>query len=68
MTEQAARLKSSVQFAYVAKYEGDRGPRPAPTGDSAADQLAWLQADMADPACVELVIFGDGFPEQVWRK
>lgn len=57
-----------VLFAYASKYEGDRGPRPAPTGDNAADNLAALQADLADPACVEIVVSGDSFRTAVWRK
>jgi hypothetical protein len=45
-----------------------RSPRPAATGNDSHDRLIALQADLADPACVELVIFGDTFPTQHWRK
>lgn len=62
------RLASVVEFAYVSKYDGERGPRAAPTGDDKVDRLKSLQADLADPACVEIVVFGDLFPTQRWRK
>lgn len=63
-TEVVAR----VQFGYLAKYEGDRGPRPEGTGEDVRDRLEALQADLSDPACVEIVVFGDDFPTQHWRK
>ena len=62
------QLKMGVEFAYLAKYEGDRGARPAATGAGDTDRLNALQADLADPACIEIVVFGDAFPTQHWRK
>lgn len=63
-----ARVRVGCPFFYLAKFEGDRGPRTEPTGDNAADQLKALQEDLADPACVEIVVGGDDIPTQVWRK
>lgn len=68
MSDEAVGLKASVLFACRSAYEGERGPRPAPTGDDIADRLTSLQADLTDPNCVSLVVFGDGFPTQYWRK
>jgi hypothetical protein len=65
---EAVGMRCACPFWYLAKYEGERGPRPDPTGDDAADRLASLQADLADPACFELIVGGDSFPTQVWRK
>lgn len=62
------RMRVGVEWAYVAKYNGDRGSRPEATGNPFEDRLAALQADLADPACVEIIVFGDGFPTQTWRK
>lgn len=62
------RMKIGCPFMYLAKYQGDRGPRPEPTGDVYLDQLLALQADLADPACFEIIVGGDAFPTQVWRK
>jgi hypothetical protein len=65
---EAARIRIGCPFFYLAKYEGERGPRSIPTGDQAADQLKALQEDLADPACVEIVVGGDDIPTKVWRK
>lgn len=68
MSADPVRMKADVKFFYLSKFEGDRGPRPEPTGDRVEDDLAALQADLNDPACVRLVTGGDGVPTQFWRK
>ena len=68
MSDESIGLIARVVFAYRSAYEGERGPRPEPVGNDMADRLTFLQADLADPNCVALVVFGDGFPTQYWRK
>lgn len=68
MSQDSARIQAGCVFFYAAKYEGDRSPRPIPTGDRFEDDLIALQADLNDPACVRLVTGGDGVPTQYWRK
>jgi hypothetical protein len=68
MSDESIGLKASVLFAYRSAYEGERGERPELTGDDVTDRLESLQADLADPNCVSLAVFGDGFPVQYWRK
>ena len=68
MSSESIGLKARVLFAYRSIYEPVPGARPEPSGDDVADRLAHLQADLADPQCVALAIFGDGFPTQYWRK
>ncbi len=68
MSSDSAALKASVLFGCRSAYEGERSDRSPATGDDIADRLTSLQEDLADPKCVELVIFGDSFPTQVWRK
>lgn len=68
MSSDAAAIRARIEFQYLAKFEGDRGPRPAPTGDDARDRLNWLQADLTDPTCLEIIAGGDGLPTSVWRK
>jgi hypothetical protein len=65
---EALGIGMGCPFWYLSKYEGDRGPRPEATGNDALDRLNALQADLADPACFELIVGGDSFPTQVWRK
>jgi hypothetical protein len=62
------RMTVGCPFFYLAKYEGERSPRPEATGDRIADDLESLQADLTDPACTRLVTGGDGVPTQYWRK
>jgi hypothetical protein len=68
MSDEGIRLKASCRFFYVSKYEGPKGPRPPMTGHQEVDDLAQLQADLNDPACVGLVTGADGVPAQFWRK
>lgn len=68
MNQDRPQLVCKCPFFYLAKYEGDRGPRPETTGDEVKDNLAHLQADLADPNCVEIIVGGDSLPTQVWRK
>jgi hypothetical protein len=68
MSADAAGVRTRTEFQYLAKFEGDRGPRADPTGDDARDRLKWLQADLTDPACFEIIAGGDGLPTSVWRK
>jgi hypothetical protein len=61
-------LEASLTFGYRSAYDGERGEREPPTGNDAADRLNSLQADLADPACTSIAVFGDAFPTQYWRK
>lgn len=68
MSADAPRLIAKVEFCYLAKYEGERGPRKPSTGNEHKDNLQAMQEDLADPACFEICAFGDAFPLQIWRK
>jgi hypothetical protein len=52
-----------MAFFYVAKFNGDRDPKPAGISDYHS-----LALDLLNPKCVELTVGGAGHPTQVWRK
>lgn len=68
MSDDQAAIQMGCPFWYLAKFQGDRGPRSASGSDAAADRLQALQEDLRDPACFELIVGGDGFPTTVWRR
>ena len=59
MSADSAGIRARTEFFWLAKNEGDRGPRPEPTGDDARDRLMGLQADLTDPTCFEIIAGGD---------
>ncbi len=50
-------------FWYLSKFQGERKPQAPGLTD-----LQLLQADLANPQCVEIIVGGQSIPTQVWRK
>lgn len=68
MSGDSAGIRTRTEFMWLAKYDGDRTERSESSGDDVRDRLTWLQCDLTDPKCVEIVAGREGQPPSVWRK